>query len=125
MISELNATQSVVVGDSSYINMIFTNLIDNAIKYSKDAPIINITTSSNQYGISIGVKDNGIGIPSDALNKIFHKTYRIKNNHDVKGFGLGLYFVKQLVDVHHGEINVKSTLNNGTEFIVFLPFGKK
>jgi two-component system phosphate regulon sensor histidine kinase PhoR len=124
LISELNATQSFVVGDSSFINMIFTNLIDNAIKYSKDAPIINITTWSNQIGVSISVKDNGIGIPSDSLNKIFNKTYRIKNNHDVKGFGLGLYFVKQLVDLHHGEINVKSTLDKGTEFIVYLPFGK-
>jgi two-component system phosphate regulon sensor histidine kinase PhoR len=118
------ATQSVIWGDESFVTMIFTNLIDNAIKYSIKAPKIKVSTRSDQKGIYISVADQGIGMPAEALSKIFIKAYRVKNNHNVKGFGLGLYFVKQLVDIHKGKIEVKSELNKGTEFTVFLPFSR-
>lgn len=118
------ATQSVIWGDESFVTMIFTNLIDNAIKYSIKAPKIKVTSRSDQKGIYISVADHGIGMPADALSKIFIKSYRVKNNHNIKGFGLGLYFVKQLVEIHKGKIEVKSELNKGTEFTVFLPFSR-
>ncbi len=121
---QIDAKHAVIWGDESYITMIFTNLIDNAIKYSIKPPQIKISTHSDKKGIYISVSDHGIGIPADALNKIFIKTFRIKNNHNIKGFGLGLYFVKQLVEIHRGKIEVKSELGKGTEFTVFLPFNK-
>lgn len=122
IITYLDATSATIEGDDSFINMIITNLIDNAIKYSEGAPMISVETTSNSKGIFIKVSDQGIGIPNDALSKIFTKTYRVNSNHNIKGFGLGLYFVKQLVQIHKGKIDVKSTLNKGTEFTVFLPF---
>jgi len=118
------ATQSIILGDESFVTMIFTNLIDNAIKYSVKTPKIKVSTRSDQKGIYVSVADQGIGMPADALSKIFIKTFRVKNTHNIKGFGLGLYFVKQLVDIHKGKIEVKSELNKGTEFTVFLPFSR-
>jgi signal transduction histidine kinase len=120
-----NAQDAIIIGDQSFITMIFTNLLDNAIKYSPKAPKITITTSSNDKGVTISITDNGIGIPDEALTKIFYKTYRIKNGHNIKGFGLGLYFVKQLVEIHKGKITVNSTVGKGSEFSVFLPFNTK
>lgn len=119
---ELLASKSIIWGDESFVTMIFTNLIDNAIKYSIEAPILKISTQSDLKGIYIHILDHGIGIPADDIQKVFIKTFRVKGNHDVKGFGLGLYFVKQLVESHDGYIDVKSELNKGTEFTVFLPF---
>lgn len=121
---ELNAKKSIIFADESLISMIFNNLIDNAIKYSNGAPMINIASESTEKGIIIRISDQGIGIPSDALSKIFIKTYRIKSNKNIKGFGLGLYFVKQLVDLHQGKISVKSEENVGTEFTIFFPFSR-
>ncbi len=118
----LEATDYNVAGDYSFITMIFTNLIDNAIKYSPTNPTIQISTKSNNSGISVTVSDNGIGIPNDTLSKIFNKTFRINNGFNIKGFGLGLYFVKQLVDIHKGRISVTSELGRGSKFTVFLPF---
>lgn len=121
---ELNAKNATIYADESLISMIFSNLIDNAIKYSNGAPMIKILSESTQKGIIIRISDQGIGIPAEALSKIFIKTYRIKSNKNIKGFGLGLYFVKQLVDLHHGKISVKSEVNIGTEFTIFLPFSR-
>lgn len=120
-----NAKDAMIIGDQSFITMIFTNLLDNAIKYSPKAPKITINTNSNDKGVTISIADNGIGIPDEALTKIFYKTYRIKNGHNIKGFGLGLYFVKQLVEIHKGKITVNSTVGKGSEFNVFLPFNIK
>jgi len=122
--SELNAKNATIYADESLISMIFSNLIDNAIKYSNGAPMIKILSESTQKGIIIRISDQGIGIPAEALSKIFIKTYRIKSNKNIKGFGLGLYFVKQLVELHHGKISVKSEVNIGTEFTIFLPFSR-
>lgn len=116
------AKEYTVAGDYSFITMIFTNLIDNAIKYSPTNPTIEISTKSNNSGVSVTVSDNGIGIPNDTLSKIYNKTFRINNGFNIKGFGLGLYFVKQLVDIHKGKISATSELGRGSKFTVFLPF---
>lgn len=120
--TQFEASEYIVKGDYSFITMIFTNLLDNALKYSPTNPIINITTRSSKDGIYVTITDNGIGIPNESISKIFNKTYRIKNGFNIKGFGLGLYFVKQLVEIHKGKITATSELNKGSKFTVYLPF---
>jgi len=122
---EYLAEKFIIRGDSSFVVMIFSNLIDNAIKYSPEAPFVKISTDSNEKGIYITVADKGIGMQKEALSKIFIKSYRIYNKFNIKGFGLGLYFVKQLVEIHQGNIMVNSKLGEGSEFVVFLPYKNK
>lgn len=109
--------------DKVHLTNIFYNLLDNAIKYSKENPIINITTETIEDQIFIKIKDQGIGIPKDQLSKVFDKFYRVPkgNLHDVKGFGLGLSYVKSMLALHLGKISVNSKINEGSEFIVQLP----
>ncbi len=122
---ELNAEKYIIKGDTSFVIMIFSNLIDNAIKYSPEAPFISISTTSNDKGIFIKIADKGIGMQKESLSKIFLKSYRIYNKFNIKGFGLGLYFVKQLVEIHQGNITVNSKIGAGSEFTVYLPFKNK
>ncbi len=117
------ATESVYNIDEIHFTNLFTNLIDNAIKYCNTEPEITISTKDINEGIRISVKDNGIGISQDDLKRIFSKFYRVPtgNLHNVKGFGLGLSYVKAIVDAHGGQINVESKLNKGTRFDVWFP----
>ncbi|MCL4113222.1 UNVERIFIED_CONTAM: hypothetical protein GTU68_032849 [Idotea baltica] len=119
----LNAKNSLIHGDENHISNILHNLLDNANKYSAEKPIINISTIDAKGGISIIIKDNGIGMSKDDVKRIFEKFYRVStgNLHDVKGFGLGLSYVKAIVDAHKGKINVDSQLDVGSTFTVFLP----
>lgn len=107
-------------GDRIHLTNVIHNLLDNANKYSKDSPKVEITTLRKKNTFVIKVKDNGIGMKKEHLNKIFDRLYRIPtgNVHDVKGFGLGLSYVKSIVTKHGGTIQAKSEQGKGTEFII-------
>ncbi|WP_235297581.1 sensor histidine kinase [Portibacter marinus] len=122
--TELEAEVSKIKGDETHISNIIHNLLDNAIKYTPESPKINISTSNKSNGIVINVSDNGIGMTNDARKQIFDKFYRVHtgNIHDVKGFGLGLSYVKAIVTAHNGRIEVQSELGKGSKFIVYLPY---
>ena len=124
--TKLEAKQSIIEGDQNHISNIFHNLLDNAEKYSTEKPEITISSKNKKNGIEITVKDNGIGMTKDSLKNIFDKFYRVHtgNRHDVKGFGLGLSYVKALVTAHKGTISVESELNKGSSFKVFFPFNQ-
>lgn len=112
-----------IEGDSVHITNVIYNLIDNAIKYSKDNPAVNITLRDSSDKISISVNDNGVGIPKEDLNKIFSQFYRVPsdNIHNVKGHGLGLNYVKSIIEEHGGKISVDSELGKGSTFSIILP----
>ncbi len=108
--------------DKAYLSLAFVNLIENAIKYSGN-PVINITSYNEGSDYCIAIEDNGIGIDEAYHKKIFDRFYRVPSGelHTAKGFGLGLNFVKKVIDAHHGKIEVKSELGKGSTFIVKLP----
>lgn len=112
-----------VMADKLHLTNVFNNLIDNALKYCKEIPIIDIHTRNKSNELVIEVKDNGIGISSENQKRIFQKFYRVHtgNVHDVKGFGLGLSYVKTIVQAHGGSISVNSELSNGSTFTVYFP----
>jgi two-component system phosphate regulon sensor histidine kinase PhoR len=109
--------------DEHHIRNVLINLIENANKYSPEAPQILVETQKVFGGIKLIINDKGIGIPRDMLNKIFDKFFRVPtgNRHDVKGFGLGLSYVKQIVEAHGGSVYARSELGKGSSFVVFLP----
>ncbi len=121
--TELNATSPVINADRVHVTNIIFNLIDNALKYSNEKPRITISTKNDQEGIFISVKDNGIGINKEDQKRIFETMYRVPtgNVHNVKGFGLGLSYVKVIIEKHDGSINVESELGKGSRFTVYLP----
>jgi two-component system phosphate regulon sensor histidine kinase PhoR len=122
---DLQATNSDMKVDELHITNIIRNLLDNAIKYCDKIPEITITTTDSKKGITISVADNGIGINPSQKKQVFEKFYRIPtgNIHNVKGFGLGLYYVKSLVLAHQGTVNVES-IESGSKFTLFLPYLK-
>jgi two-component system, OmpR family, phosphate regulon sensor histidine kinase PhoR len=97
------------------------------MKYSNGTPEITVATESKNDHIVISVSDNGIGIPKEHHTQIFDRFYRVPtgNVHNVKGFGLGLSYVKKIVDLHNGRIKVDSAVNKGTKFSILLPKFKK
>lgn len=121
--TNLNATKTRLQADRVHLTNIVFNLIDNALKYSKENPEINITTHDSPNGLEIIIRDNGIGISKENQRKIFDKFYRVPtgNVHNVKGFGLGLSYVQAVVNKHGGEISVNSELGKGSTFTVLLP----
>lgn len=118
-----NASNGIVNADRLHIINSISNLIDNAIKYSVEKPLVEIRTSNGQGTVSIEVKDNGIGISPENIKKIFHRFYRVPtgNRHDVKGFGLGLNYVKVIVEGHKGRVSVESAVDKGSTFTIILP----
>lgn len=120
----LEASKSKVMADNNHISNVIHNLLDNAEKYSKEIPEIEVSTSNSAKGIQVKISDKGIGMTKEALKNIFEKFYRVHtgNLHDVKGFGLGLSYVKAIVDAHKGDIKVDSELGEGSSFTIFLPF---
>ena len=124
----LNATNDLIDADEVHLSNLVNNLIDNSIKYSKDnvPPDIRITTSSDDKKIMIRLEDNGIGMSKETVKRIFEKFYRAHtgNIHNVKGFGLGLSYVKTMVEAHGGDIKVESVLGKGSVFNIELPLKK-
>ncbi|WP_353183015.1 HAMP domain-containing sensor histidine kinase [Parapedobacter lycopersici] len=119
----LDASDAIVVGDELHLSNVLFNLVDNAIKYSKGDPEITVRTKTIGKQLMITVTDNGIGMNKDQLAKIFDQFYRIPtgNRHDVKGFGLGLSYVNDIVKRLGGKVQVKSDKDKGTTFDVILP----
>ncbi len=120
----LEADNPIVDGDATHLSNIINNLLDNANKYSPEKPEISVHTRNVANGVEVIVKDNGIGMSKEARKHIFDKFYRVHtgNLHDVKGFGLGLSYVKAMMTAHRGTIDVKSELGKGSSFILFFPF---
>jgi two-component system phosphate regulon sensor histidine kinase PhoR len=114
---------TAIFADPVHLTNVLFNLVDNAVKYCKTAPQILITVKTEKEGYRIDIQDNGIGIKKEDLKLIFDKFYRVPtgNIHDVKGFGLGLYYVKLIVEAHKGKIDAKSTPDKGTTFSIWLP----
>jgi two-component system phosphate regulon sensor histidine kinase PhoR len=119
-----NTERLLLEADPVHITNVMYNLIDNAIKYSKTEPHISITVSETDKGMCIELADNGIGISKDQQKRIFEKLYRVPtgNVHNVKGFGLGLSYVKAIIDKHLGTIKVESELGKGSKFLITLPY---
>ncbi len=119
----ISALQSVINGDELHLSNVIFNLIDNALKYSHEKPEISISTSNTGKNLIIKVSDKGIGMNKDQLSKIFEQFYRIPtgNVHDVKGFGLGLSYVNNIVKRHRGSVKVKSEKDKGSEFEITFP----
>ena len=118
IVNKLNAENPIINGNKSHLVNVFNNLIENGIKYSKDKPVITIESRNDESSMEISIKDNGIGIKKNNLDKIFDKFYREPqgNIHNVKGFGLGLSYVKNIVDKLNAKIFVKSKYGHGSVF---------
>ena len=123
IIEELNADNEQLMIDPVHFTNVISNLVDNAVKYSGENPEIYISTLNKNNKLLIRVKDNGIGIKKEDQKRVFEKFYRVPtgNVHNVKGFGLGLSYVKKIVEEHHGTVSLKSEQNKGTEFEICLP----
>jgi two-component system phosphate regulon sensor histidine kinase PhoR len=121
--TSLLAENPFISGDEIHITNLIYNLLDNAEKYSKENPRIEILTENKSNWVVVQIRDYGIGIPKENLNQIFERFYRIPtgNVHNVKGFGLGLSYVKRIVEEHHGKIKVESTVGKGTKFRLYFP----
>jgi two-component system phosphate regulon sensor histidine kinase PhoR len=119
----LNAAQALIQADRLHLTNVFYNLLDNAVKYNRRDPVISVSTSNSKNEIEIRIRDNGIGIEPHNLRHIFDRFFRVHTGdvHDVKGFGLGLYYVKKVVHDHRGRITVNSVPGSGTEFLLSFP----
>ncbi len=123
----LNAKQPFICGDGEHLSNLVSNLLDNAIKYSTEIPLISLTTNNIERGIKFCVEDKGIGMTKAVQSKIFERFYRQSsgNIHDVKGFGLGLNYVRSIIEAHKGSIEVFSEPGKGSRFEIFLPFNSE
>jgi len=123
----LNAESDTLEGDRIHLTNLVYNLLDNANKYSPKKPVIRVETSGTGNGLLLTVSDQGIGISKQDQKKIFEKLYRVHtgNIHDVRGFGLGLNYVRTIVEEHNGKITLDSEPGRGSTFRIFLPFIQK
>jgi len=126
IVLDLQALHSTTLVDRLHFANVFYNLLDNAIKYNNNEPRIVVRTENAGDLLLVSVTDNGIGIDTENQRKIFQKFYRVPtgNVHDVKGFGLGLNYVKLMVEKHGGKVRVQSELNRGSTFTVEIPFSR-
>jgi two-component system, OmpR family, phosphate regulon sensor histidine kinase PhoR len=116
-------TNDMIMADDVHFTNFVNNLLDNALKYSKENPVIKLTTTNAGNMIRIKIEDNGIGMNKETLSRIFEKFYRAHtgNVHNVKGFGLGLSYVKTMVEAHKGTIKAESVLGKGSTFTISFP----
>ncbi len=126
LIVKLDAAKDIVMADDVHFTNFVNNLLDNALKYSKEKPVIKLSTANAGNVLVIKIEDNGIGMNKETLSHIFEKFYRAHtgNVHDVKGFGLGLSYVKTMVDAHKGQIKAESILGKGSTFTISIPLVK-
>jgi two-component system phosphate regulon sensor histidine kinase PhoR len=119
----LNASNDFISADDAHFRNLISNLIDNAIKYSQDPVHIKISTHSTKNHLVIRIEDNGIGMSKESVKRVFEKFYRAHtgNLHNVKGFGLGMSYVKTVIDAHKGKIKVDSAIGKGTSFTIEVP----
>lgn len=129
LVLRLNAEKPVIMADEVHFSNIVFNLIDNAIKYSRtDVPLlVEVETKSAAKILMIRIRDNGIGMSKETVRRVFEKFYRAHtgNIHNVKGFGLGLSYVKGMIDAHGGRIRVESTLGKGSLFVLTFPLAQE
>lgn len=123
---KMEAEKDMIMADEVHFTNLINNLLDNAVKYSKENLLIKLTTSNTAQQLKIKIEDNGIGMNKETLHRIFEKFYRAHtgNVHNVKGFGLGLSYVKTMVNAHHGIIKAESILGKGSTFTIFIPLVK-
>ena len=124
----LNAKNDLINADEVHFLNLVNNLMDNAVKYGKDniPPLIKLSTQSNGKNFILKIEDNGIGMNRETVKRVFERFYRAHtgNVHNVKGFGLGLSYVKTMVEAHDGDIKAESILGKGSTFTVNLPLTK-
>ena len=121
---EYNAYEPNIIGNFDHLTNVLVNILDNALKYSENIPIIKIVTNNTEDDLQINIEDNGIGMDKSTKRLIFDKFYRKEsgNIHDIKGHGLGLSYVKKIIELHKGKIELISKIKEGTKFIIKLPF---
>lgn len=119
----LDATKTSVIADKLHLMNVIRNLLDNAKKYSQNTPHISLKTLNDDRYLYIAIEDKGIGIAKEHLTRIFDKFYRVPtgNLHNVKGFGLGLNYVKEMIKLHKWELDVNSEVGKGTTFVIKIP----
>jgi len=119
----LNAEKFLVMGDRAHLTNALCNLIDNAVKYSREKPELSVRTSNSAQNLIVVFSDEGIGIEKEFQNKVFDKFFRVPTGdvHEVKGFGIGLAYTKKIIELHEGIIELKSERGEGTNFIITLP----
>ncbi|MCS6991758.1 MAG: HAMP domain-containing histidine kinase [Chitinophagales bacterium] len=120
---KLDASPATLSGDALHLTHVFYNLLENAVKYNRKTPIITVQTSLNGHNLVAEVEDNGIGIPPQHKRHIFERFYRVHTGdvHDVKGFGLGLYYAHKVIKAHRGSISLDSQEGRGSRFTIKLP----
>jgi two-component system phosphate regulon sensor histidine kinase PhoR len=123
ILKQMTAKDYFVHGDNDHLTNVISNLLDNAIKYSPESPAITIITTSDAQLFTASIIDKGIGMSKEEVKKVFDKFYRVPtgNIHNVKGFGLGLSYVRDIIDMHHGSIRVQSDRKEGSTFTLTLP----
>jgi two-component system phosphate regulon sensor histidine kinase PhoR len=125
--TDLQEMGQKIYGDEVHLTNVVFNLLDNAVKYSPEIPDITVSTVCQNGSVVLSVADKGIGIPKEHQHQIFERFFRVPtgNVHNVKGFGLGLSYVKKIVDAHNGKITVESAINKGTKFSIYFPLNNK
>ncbi|MFM7103887.1 MAG: sensor histidine kinase, partial [Flavobacteriales bacterium] len=121
--TQLDAHDAMVEGDALHLSNIIYNLLDNALKYCDREPQIQVSTNDDNESFLLRVKDNGIGIARNNQSKVFDKLFRVPtgNVHNVKGFGLGLSYVKNVIEMHNGKVDVQSETGKGSIFTIIIP----